>query len=172
MIESPFRYETSLTDADYQKIGRILLRCSHIEHIIGNCLKALLRLSDEEAVIVVFPLTADQRLERIKKLAKLADLNADAKAALAALVGTIKYVQITRNDLAHAIIDAAEGQPRFHNRAKSRTVSREDVFAVEELINYVAHAALALRHALGLKDAPEARHALPNMPGIPVFLRR
>ena len=171
MLESPFWYEESLTSADFQKIGQLLLRCSHIEHIIGNCLKTLLRLSDEEAVVMVFPLSLDQRLHRIKDIAKLVDLNDDAKAALAALGDTIKHVQTTRNDLAHAIIDHSDDAgPRFHNRSRERTVDKEDAFSVEELINYTAHAALALRYALGMKGEPGARHPLPDRPAIPKFL--
>src|SRR5689334_18455790 len=82
MLDTPFRYEPELSDDDYQRIGRLSLKWSHIEHIIGNCLKTMLRLSDEEAIVIVFPLSLDQRLSRIVALAQFTPINADARAAL------------------------------------------------------------------------------------------
>ncbi|MBR0993966.1 hypothetical protein JQ580_24905 [Bradyrhizobium japonicum] len=63
MIPSPYNFEPALSDQEYAKLGILALRWSHIEHILGNCLKVILRLTDEEAVIVVFSLSADQRAE-------------------------------------------------------------------------------------------------------------
>jgi hypothetical protein len=62
MLETPFRFEPSLTPGEFQKLGQLTLRWSHIEHIIGNCLKVMLRLSDDEAVIMVFRLSLEERL--------------------------------------------------------------------------------------------------------------
>ena len=56
MIPSPYRFEPTFTDAEYAKLGVLALRWSHIEHILGNCLKVLLRLTDEEAIVIVFPM--------------------------------------------------------------------------------------------------------------------
>lgn len=171
MIESPWRYEENLTPADFQKIGELLLRCSHIEHVLGNCLKTLLRLTDDEAVIMVFPLSIEQRFQRIKQAAALVDLNNDAQAALDALTATLKHVQTTRNDLAHGIIDDRLDKPSFHRRSNQRTVSKEEAFSSEELINYVAHATLALRYALGFKTHAGARWTLPDRPSLPKHLQ-
>jgi hypothetical protein len=76
MLETPFRFESELSADDYQKIGLLSLRWSHTEHIIGNCLKVMLRLTDEEAVIAVFSLNLEQRLNRMKELARINALNA------------------------------------------------------------------------------------------------
>lgn len=172
MLRSPFRYEEDLTATDFQKIGELLLRCSHIEHIIGNCLKALLRLTDEEAIEMVFPLPIEHRFQRVKKLARQGKLNAEAEAALEGLSGIFKYVQTARNDLAHGIIDESEDLLSFHRRSNQRTVTKEEAFSTEELINYAAHASLALRYALGLKDGPGDRHPLPEAPAVPVHLQK
>jgi hypothetical protein len=48
MISSPFWFEDKLTPEGYQKIGKLSLRWSHIDHLIANCPKKLLRLSDDE----------------------------------------------------------------------------------------------------------------------------
>ena len=74
MIASPFRFEADLTDEDCQKIGRLSLRWSHIDHMIAQSLKALLRLTEEQAIVVVFPLTTDRRLTLIRELQELKPL--------------------------------------------------------------------------------------------------
>jgi hypothetical protein len=53
MIPSPFWFEGKLTPEDYRKLGKLSLRWSHIDHLIANCLKKLLRLTDDEARLVV-----------------------------------------------------------------------------------------------------------------------
>ena len=55
--------------------------------------------------------------------------------------------------------------------SKKRTLSASEVFSSEEITNYAAHAALALRLAVGVKDEPGARHPLPERPARPEFLR-
>ncbi|WP_211434868.1 hypothetical protein, partial [Bradyrhizobium diazoefficiens] len=45
MIPTPYNFEPALTDAEYAKLGVLALRWSHIEHILGNCLKVILRLT-------------------------------------------------------------------------------------------------------------------------------
>lgn len=68
MLKPPFVLETSLTPEDYQKVGELAIRWAHVEHMVGNCLKAMLRLSDEEATFIVFPLSLDHRLQRMRDL--------------------------------------------------------------------------------------------------------
>jgi hypothetical protein len=74
MIESPFRYEKNFTEKDYETLGKLSLRWSHIDHVIANCLKRLLRLNDDQAQVVVFQIYADQRFEHILKLDELKPL--------------------------------------------------------------------------------------------------
>jgi hypothetical protein len=57
MISSPFWFEDKLASEDYQKLGKLSLRWSHIDHLIANCLKKLLRLTDDEAPLWSFRLT-------------------------------------------------------------------------------------------------------------------
>jgi hypothetical protein len=54
MIPTPFSFEPELSDQDLQKIGHLSIKWAGLEHLIGNCLKVMLRLSDDEARIVVF----------------------------------------------------------------------------------------------------------------------
>lgn len=171
MLQTPFLYEESLTPEDFQKLGQLALRWSHIDHIVGNCLKVMLGLSDEKAVVMVFSLGQDQRLKKLKQVADIAAPNPDACAALEGLRGVMGYIQQVRNNVIHAIMveDPDQGQT-FHLRSKGRSLTKEQVFSIEELTNYAAHAALSLRYALGLKGSPGEHHPLPDKPAIPEWL--
>ena len=74
MLQSPFRFDTELSQEDFERLGRLSLRWSHIDHMIANCLKVLLGLDEDQARIIIFPLTSDLRLQRMDKLAKLKPL--------------------------------------------------------------------------------------------------
>ena len=167
MLNSPFQYDTWLAPAEFQKLGELSLRWSHLDHIIGNCLSDILKLSPEQAVIMVFPLSAEYRLQKIKELSKIKKINKDAHAALEALSEVLSYILQVRNNIIHAIMieDDTDGAV-FHLRSKKRTLTKEQVFSVVELTNYAAHAAFALSHALCRKK----RHPLPDKPEIPDFL--
>ena len=119
MLDTPFRFEEELTSEEFQKLGQLSLRWSHTEHIIGNCLKVMLRLTDEEAVAMVFPLPLERRLNKIKELSELTPLNADAQAACDELQIVMRAVQYVRNSVLHAImIDHPEHGQMFHLRSK------------------------------------------------------
>jgi|GEM_PF-6895097 len=172
MLETPFLFEEWLRPTEFQQIGKMALRWSHIEHIIGNCLKVMLRLDDQEAILVVFPLNLNQRLEMMKKHAKQRPLQHDAQEALDELLAVMNGIQYVRNTVIHSVMsdNAVEGT-RFHLRSKERFLPKEQVLAVEELTNYAAHAVMSLRYALGMKGEPGQKHPLPERPPIPDFLR-
>lgn len=171
MIPTPFWFEQELTPDDFQKLGQLSLRWSHTDHIIGNCLKVLLRLTDEEAISVVFPLRAERRLVLLKELGKDKSLPADADRALRELWCIMPALQSIRNNVAHAVVYKSLGdEPTFHSRSKQRSYSRKQIFETEELTNYAAHAALVLRYALGEKGPEGAPGPLPARPPIPKFL--
>jgi hypothetical protein len=173
MITTPFLYEEKLTDEELKKIGQLALRWSHTEHILGNCLKVMLGLTDEQAIVTVFPLSLHQRLDQLRKLAAINPPNDDAKAALAELLAVMPMIQAVRNGVIHAIIvDDGAGEQMFHLRSKERSIAKKEAFEAEELTNFAAHAALSLRHALGFKDVAGSRHALPGRPEIPASLQR
>jgi hypothetical protein len=174
MITSPFRFEADLTDEDYQKIGLLSLRWSHIDHMIAQSLKALLRLTDEEAAVVVFPLSTDLRLTRIRELQRLKSLPTEAaKKAFSELDLMMKGIGAVRNSVIHAVIlNHGKPEERFQLRSKNRDFTKSDIFETEEVTNYVAHAALLLRHELGDKDPGYTPSALPNRPPIPKCLQR
>jgi hypothetical protein len=175
MIPSPFWFEGKLTPEDYQKLGKLSLRWSHIDHLIANCLKKLLRLTDDEARLVVFPLSTDIRLARMRDLQELNPLPTQAaKQAFDELDRVMKGLQAVRNNVIHAVLMYADGTdaPIFELRSRSRGYTKAQVFETEELTNYAAHAALVLRHELGDKDPAGAPGPLPARPQIPVFLKK
>jgi len=132
----------------------------------------MLRLTEEEAVIIVFPLSLDQRLNRMRELAEINTLKPNARAALDELGVTMKGIQFFRNSVIHAIVaeDDKEGHV-FHLRSKMRSLTKAEVFSVEELTNYAGHVVLALRFALGFKDDQGHDYTMPDRPEIPIFLQ-
>jgi hypothetical protein len=173
MIPSPFRFEENLTPEDFLKIGQLSFRWSHTEHIIANCLKIMLRLSDKEAVVMIFPLSMDLRLQRIDKLRKLNPLPPKANAAFDGLRWAMGGLKQIRNTVVHAVMmDDARGDALLELRSKERSIAKAQVFDSEELTNYAAHAAIIMRHELGEKDPAFTPLPLPDRPSIPVSLRR
>ena len=71
MLASPFRFDKELSSDDFERLGRLSLRWSHIDHMIANCLKVLLGLNEDQARIMIFPLTSELRLQRIEELTDL-----------------------------------------------------------------------------------------------------
>jgi hypothetical protein len=142
MIPSPFRFEADLTAEDYQKIGQLSLRWSHIDHMIAQSLKALLRLTDKEAAVVVFPLTTDIRLTRIRELQRLKPLPTKAEEAFTELDLMMKGIQVVRNNVAHVVIlHHGKRAEVFQLRSKNRGFTKSEIFETEEVTNYAARAA-------------------------------
>ena len=120
MIPTPFWFEGELTPADFEKLGQLSLRWSHIDHIIGNCLKILLRLNEEEAVAVVFPLATDRRISLLKELARGKPLSTEASHALREPWGIMPALQSIRTNVAHAVVYKSLGDdPLFHYDPKN-----------------------------------------------------
>jgi hypothetical protein len=121
IISSPFWFEDKLASEDYQKLGKLSLRWSHIDQLIANCLKKLPRLTDDEARVVVSPLNTDTRLKRIRKLEELEPLRGAAKEAFDELHMMMTLLQPVRNNVIHAVIMYAEGgAPIFELRSHGR----------------------------------------------------
>jgi len=172
MIDIPFNFEPDLQDSEFEKLGRLTLRWAHIDHVIGNCLKRLLRLSDEDAIKVIFPMPEERRMTTINELAPERRLKKDAIIALEALNWVLPGIRMVRNNVIHTVMfQDKDGNHYFELRSKRRKLSKEQVFAVEELTNFAAHAVLSFRFALGLKSRVVARHALPGRPAVPECLR-
>lgn len=156
MINSPWHFEISLSEQELAKLGIFMLRWSLIEHVLANCLKVMLRLSDEEAVAIVFPMTLNGRINKIAEIAKIKPILPHAMKAFQELRPVITGLQSSRNNVAHAIVvhDDIDGRV-LHLRSKGRNITLEQVFAAEELVNYAAHLCNSMRLALGLKDVEE-----------------
>jgi hypothetical protein len=134
----------------------------------------LLRLTDDEAVEVVFPLSAYTRLERIRALKKLNPLPTEAaRHAFDELDLMMKGLRQIRNNVVHAVLkEDAKADQAFELRSRRRFFTKAEIFATEELTNYTAHAALVLREELGAKDSAGAPDPLPSRPPIPEFLQK
>jgi hypothetical protein len=172
MIPSPYRFEPLISDQDLAKLGILAMRWSHIEHVVANCLKVMLRLSDDEAIVMVFPLGIEQRLNRIQEISKISPLIPHAQAAFDELRIVMRGVQYVRNSVVHSIVVEDDKEDHvFHLRSAGRTLTKAQIFSMEEWTNYASHLARALRYALGFKNQPEpVLYEWPERPAIPEFL--
>jgi hypothetical protein len=170
LIAVPYRFEPDLSAEEFMKLGQLSLRWSHIEHVLGHCLKRMLRLTDDEAIIMVFPLSLDQPLRRITELAESTPVDPLALVPINELKLIMPAIQYVRNNVIHAFV--TEGEHEFRLHSKQRTLTKAEVFSAEELTNYAAHVTLALRWALGFKSDPSGHsYTLPERPAIPEFLQ-
>ena len=173
MIPSPYNFEPDLTDLEYAKLGVLAIRWAHIENILANCLKVMLRLTDEEAIVMVFPLNLEQRLGRMSEIANLTALPFDAPRAFDELRRIMKGIQYVRNNVVHAIVEQhSEKGHIFHLKSKMRSLTKAEILSVEEITNYAAHLSLAVRYALGFSGEKGHDYALPDRPVIPAFLEK
>ncbi len=170
MIESPASYDSALSDDDLKTIGRLAISWSTTEHVIGNCLKTMLRLTDDEAQIAVFPLGLERRLSHMQALAEIPDAKWEqaVRDDLEELVKVMDALRFVRNNVIHAICVSDEnGDTAFHLRSK-----KSQALSVEELTNYAARLALNFRFALGFKSLVFfGTEPLPERPQIPDFLK-
>jgi hypothetical protein len=170
MITSPFRFDTELSSGDFERLGRLLLRWSHIDHLIANCLKLQLGLDEDQARVMIFPLSTELRLQRMNELAKLKALPSDKAAnVFQKLYAVMKGIRAIRTNVAHAVL--IEGDFVLRSK-KNRAFTKEEIFESEELTNYADILALTLRHELGEPGpAYGPPNPLPNSPSIPDFLK-
>ena len=168
MIETPFRFEAILPPEKLQRIALLSLRWSLIEHIIGNCLRVMLNLSEKEAETRVFKLSLHNRMEEMKELAKQRPLNPKAKAAFDELMPIMSGIKELRNHVAHAIIV----DDKLHSRREQSSYGLDQIISAEDLTKYAGHLVIALRDALGSKDYPPGTEPgpLPERPDIPSSL--
>jgi hypothetical protein len=168
MIECPFEYH--LTDDELRKLGEMSLTWSHTEDVIGNCLKALLRFNDQEALDLIFPLGLEQRMRWLKGLKDR--MNEDATWALNELELILKGLHSVRNNVIHGTIiqDTRDG-PLFHLKSKDRVVTKDDLFECEEFTNYCAAVAHRLRTALRFPLDASVPSTFLERPAIPKALR-
>jgi hypothetical protein len=173
MIPSPWRFEPDISDQDLAKLGILTLRWSHIEHTLGNCLKVMLRLTDDEAAKIIFPQRQEWRANKIAELIEINTYDSHAVAAFQELRPLLKGLSGVRANIVHAVAVEHDTEGHiFHLRSKQKSLTRAEIFSCEELINYAAHLVRAFRYALGFKGETEPMHiAWPDRPEIPEFLR-
>lgn len=166
---SPFRFDEELSPQEFEILGRLSLRWSHIDHMIANCLKNILGLDDDQAKIMVFPLTSELRLRKIEELTKLKSLPSDkARTAFQELRAVMQGIRVVRNNVIHAVLIGGA----FEQRSKKHRFTKDQIFETEELTNYAGILALTLRHELGEPDpAYHPPDPLPARPSVPEFLK-
>lgn len=174
MIPTPFLFEANLSAEEFQKLGQFALRWSHIDHVIGNCLRRLLDMSPKHATVLIFPLNLDLRMQKIGEISKLQPLTEYQQALFDELRPCIKAMQFIRSSAVHGIVIDVGGdnEPFFHLRAKSRNITKRQLFGCEDIINYTGYVTMAFRFSLGDKenDPEGSTYALPDRPPIPDFL--
>src|SRR5882672_6825084 len=127
MIEPVFDYD--LSDAKLKKLGELMLTWSHTEQLIGNCLKAILKLSDTEATAIVFVWTLEQRLQKLYALDD-SRTNEEAKHFIAELKVVMPSIQKIRNNVIHAVlVNGPDGLPEFRRHSKNRNLEKEAIFS-------------------------------------------
>jgi hypothetical protein len=174
MIKSPYTFESAISDKEFQKIGEFACRWSMIEHTMANCLRAALGMEPGEATIMIFPLSLDQRMQKLRELKSMNIFTPYQQALLAELKPLILAMQYIRNTVLHgtAMDLNFKDEMEWHLRSKGRVLKKSDLFACEDLINYTGHVSREFRMAMGDKlNAPWAPPAaLPCRPPIPPFL--
>jgi hypothetical protein len=132
----------------------------------------MLRLSNEEARVVVFSLGLENRLTRMSELSEVTPISVDSQRYLEELRAIMRGIQYVRNNVIHAIVEPTDdASHKFRLHSKDRELSKQQVFSVDELTNYAAHVVYALRFSLGFKDGSTLSYTLPDRPEIPEFLR-
>lgn len=172
-IETPFGFEVRLSGEEFQKIGQFACRWAHIEHTVGNCLRVLLGMAPDDAQVMVFPLSLDARVQRINEVIKKRPLPTFQATLFSELKPLLRAQQYLRNTVLHGVVIDLflDEEPFFHLRSKGRDLTKAELFSCEDLINYTAHVAQALRLSLGEKDLPNGyTYALPDRPDVPDFL--
>jgi hypothetical protein len=173
MIPTPYRFEESVTDEEFKKLGQFTLRWSHIDHTIGNCLRRMLDMDPKPATVMIFPLSMDARMSKIGDLAKkLKPMTLHQQALFNELKPLVKAMQFIRNTAVHGIlVDLGPDEGlSFHLRSKQRAVTKDQLFGCEDLVNYAAHVASAFRVSLGEKHDDRGQdYALPDRPPVPDF---
>jgi hypothetical protein len=172
MIETPYGYEPSLSDQEFQTIGQFACRWAFIDHTIANCLRVMLRMEPEQATVMIYPLSMDLRMARMQELKHLHILTDYQLSLLAELKPLIKAMQFLRTTMLHGtVMDfGGDNATYFHLRSKSRSVNKAHLFECDDLINYTGHVVHAFRISLGDTDVPGKTYALPDRPPIREFL--
>ncbi|MGO8866764.1 MAG: hypothetical protein ACLQME_09715 [Alphaproteobacteria bacterium] len=165
-------FHAGLTDKELQKIGELVLIWAGTEHMLGNALRVILRLSEEEAIALVYPMGLQSKLHWIYKVGPARAKNPKTLAAIDELKAVMEYTQTIRNTVIHGILMGGYGtEPiEFHLRSKERSIPKEDVWAAEEITDYAAIIAAHLNWSLADPDKipPDLLHApLPDRPSIP-----
>jgi len=171
MSEPHFHY--GLTPEELAKLGELALTWSHTEHLIGTCTKSVLGLTEEQADILIYPLSADRRMQLLKQHS--GRVSPELQALIKELQTVMKAISIARNTAVHAIIIDNWEVPKFRLHSKDRVLTKEDILQSDALSNYATLLALHIRFKLDpakLDGGTLKLPPLPTRPEIPKTLQQ
>lgn len=165
-----FLFTTGLTDSELKKLGELILTWSGTEHMLGSALSHLLRVSDDEATALVYPMGLQTKLHWIYTLAPNRATTERSQYLIKELKFIMEYVQTVRNTVIHGILMGGLSEDvSFHLRSKSRSIRKEDVWAAETPTDYAATIVAHLCWELaGVESLPALASGLP-LPDRPVL---
>ena len=152
-----------LPNEDYQRLGRLTLSVSRLEALLGHCLKHTLRQTDEEAKLIVLPLSLTVRMDWLRKLTPPSELGKDLVLELDTLLRPIVEM---RNSVIHGLVAfvTATGDFHFMNPKNRKTVPVRDMAMLQELVDYAYSVALNLRDETCPSIAPPEIGDRPSLP--------
>lgn len=172
MLAAPIEFEPEISENQYARVGRLIVKWALIDHLIGTCINVQNGTTDEAAQRAVFSETAGRKIAMLEDAMRTL-APGDARRAFEVLLPLWKGLKEARDNVAHGVATINEDRNvALHHRRKSRDAEIEEILSLEEVTNFVAHAALSLRYALGLKSDPNLRHSLPAIPPIPDLLTK
>ena len=119
---------------------------------------------------MIYPLSLEAVLQKIEGLHKMRPPRPKAAEFYAELIPVVRALQIVRNDAVHSVVKETNSGLVFENRARGRTITKEQILSCEELTNYASVLSIKFRRALGFKEGQKPPRKLPARPKIPDFL--
>ena len=101
---------------------------------------------------MIYPLSLEAVLQKIEGLHKMKPPRPKAAEFYAELIPVVRALQRIRNDAVHSVVKETEGALVFENRAKGRTITKEQILSCEELTNYASLLSFKFPRALGFKE--------------------
>lgn len=146
--------------------------------MLGNAVKHLLGLSDDEATSVVYPMPLQTRLKWIYKLGPQRAKSQKARDAIVELKAVMEYIQAVRNTVIHGILlggGISSDPVQFHLRSKERNIPKDDVLAAEKITTYACIISAHLNWSLADPDKIPRdllQAPLPERPELPGLVNR
>jgi hypothetical protein len=157
-----------LSRDELARLGELTLTWSNMDHSIGQAVRLILKLTDEQFVAFVGPLATDRRMQLLKKYSS--NLPDELRSMIDELNLVIKPTLIARNTYVHAVVVDGWNIPKFKLMSKDRVLTKEDLLGSEPISNYAGLLALHIEIKLEKKFDISLLPPLPSRPYIPPAL--